>query len=259
MIVICSFCGKEVDKINFQARTFKKHFCNSECYHNYQQKNRKSKEEIRKRTSIYQKKYRQNPEYKEKSSSYQKEYHSKNRERLLVVQKSWRDKNVQKLRDDAKRRYVLDINNSRAKNNERSKKWRKNNPDRAFVSRLKHNRSLKARVTSRLRQEKQRAEKYNCFIGDLEELRVKYTEIFSAEKTNCYYCNGECGNKVAGYGKNVTVDHKTPLSKGGRHSVDNIVAACRSCNSLKNDKTEEEYRKYQEYVDKVSKIDFHQL
>lgn len=33
-----------------------------------------------------------------------------------------------------------------------------------------------------------------------------------------------------------TIDHVVPRSKGGRHTWDNVVAACRQCNSRKDDK-----------------------
>ena len=38
-----------------------------------------------------------------------------------------------------------------------------------------------------------------------------------------------CGKK-----KHLTMDHRTPLSKGGAHSTDNIIPACLSCNMRKN-------------------------
>jgi 5-methylcytosine-specific restriction endonuclease McrA len=43
----------------------------------------------------------------------------------------------------------------------------------------------------------------------------------------CYYCGLE---------RKLTQDHVVPLSKGGSHSKDNVVAACRSCNSSKGDR-----------------------
>jgi 5-methylcytosine-specific restriction endonuclease McrA len=42
----------------------------------------------------------------------------------------------------------------------------------------------------------------------------------------CAYC-GHSAN---------TIDHVVPRSKGGRHSWDNVVAACSRCNSRKDDK-----------------------
>ena len=46
------------------------------------------------------------------------------------------------------------------------------------------------------------------------------------------------GNKCAYCGKEgkLTQDHITPLSRGGHHSIQNIVPACHSCNSKKKDK-----------------------
>lgn len=33
-----------------------------------------------------------------------------------------------------------------------------------------------------------------------------------------------------------TIDHATPLSRGGTHAIENLVAACLSCNQRKADK-----------------------
>jgi 5-methylcytosine-specific restriction endonuclease McrA len=49
----------------------------------------------------------------------------------------------------------------------------------------------------------------------------------------CVYC---------GIGGPMTMDHATPLSRGGHHAAVNIVPACRSCNSAKGALTAEEFR-----------------
>lgn len=41
--------------------------------------------------------------------------------------------------------------------------------------------------------------------------------------------------------KNISKDHRTPLSRGGTNNILNIVPACRTCNSKKNARTYEEY------------------
>lgn len=39
-----------------------------------------------------------------------------------------------------------------------------------------------------------------------------------------------------------TLDHIVPLSRGGKHAIDNVVAACRSCNGSKQDAMLPEWR-----------------
>lgn len=54
-----------------------------------------------------------------------------------------------------------------------------------------------------------------------------------AREERCYYCRG--------YGLKLTIDHFMPISRGGLHSIENLVMACRSCNSHKKDKDPHEF------------------
>jgi len=49
---------------------------------------------------------------------------------------------------------------------------------------------------------------------------------YKAKFDHCVYCKKHTDN--------LTLDHVVPLSKGGSHSLDNIVFCCLSCNSSKN-------------------------
>jgi len=40
------------------------------------------------------------------------------------------------------------------------------------------------------------------------------------------------------------MDHRIPLSRGGRHEIENITPACKPCNSRKHTRTEEEFRAF---------------
>lgn len=51
--------------------------------------------------------------------------------------------------------------------------------------------------------------------------------VFVRDNFECQYCGGKAEN----------VDHIIPKSRGGGHTWDNVVAACRSCNARKENRT----------------------
>lgn len=55
---------------------------------------------------------------------------------------------------------------------------------------------------------------------------VSRKAIFARDKGECQYCGGHAEN----------LDHVIPRAKGGTHTWDNLVAACKRCNSKKADK-----------------------
>jgi len=63
---------------------------------------------------------------------------------------------------------------------------------------------------------------------------VKLTrrEVFLRDKYTCQYCGIRS--------RDLTVDHIMPKHRGGRHSWENLVTACKSCNHRKGGKTPEE-------------------
>lgn len=51
--------------------------------------------------------------------------------------------------------------------------------------------------------------------------------VFARDRHRCQYCGGSAEN----------LDHVLPRSRGGDHTWENIVAACRACNARKGDRT----------------------
>ena len=51
----------------------------------------------------------------------------------------------------------------------------------------------------------------------------------------CYWC---------GKRRKATIDHLTPLTRGGKHRIGNVQIACFSCNASKNNKTPSEFVRY---------------
>ena len=65
-------------------------------------------------------------------------------------------------------------------------------------------------------------------------VRLTRREIFVRDHHACQYCGVRT--------RDLTLDHVVPRHRGGRHSWDNLVSACRSCNHRKGGRTPEEAR-----------------
>ncbi|MGH2364453.1 MAG: HNH endonuclease [Chloroflexota bacterium] len=65
---------------------------------------------------------------------------------------------------------------------------------------------------------------------------VKLTrrEVFARDNYTCQYCGQRS--------RELTVDHVMPKHRGGRHSWDNLVSACKACNHHKGGRTPDEAR-----------------
>lgn len=60
---------------------------------------------------------------------------------------------------------------------------------------------------------------------------AEWTSIVIQHGHACAYCRAEFSAD-----RPVTLDHVTPISKGGHHIAANVVPACRPCNSAKKDR-----------------------
>jgi 5-methylcytosine-specific restriction endonuclease McrA len=78
--------------------------------------------------------------------------------------------------------------------------------------------ALQKRRDERMRAGREKTERFAAMIRG-----IKY------DRCVCYWCR-----KVLPDGG--TVDHVTPLAKGGKHCAGNVVPACPECNSEKRDR-----------------------
>ena len=58
--------------------------------------------------------------------------------------------------------------------------------------------------------------------------------LIKAQQNKCFYCGCDMGDSPS-------LEHLTPVSRGGDNQRYNLVYACKNCNSKKHDKTLEEY------------------
>lgn len=96
--------------------------------------------------------------------------------------------------------------NNRQKNIQRKLEWQKQNPE-----------------LCRLSSARRRAQSIANGV-----FQVTSKDISRILSKPCFYC----GTRA----EPLALDHVVPISKGGRHSIGNLVSACKSCNSSKNDK-----------------------
>lgn len=75
--------------------------------------------------------------------------------------------------------------------------------------------------------------------GTPQKRRALRAEVFARDGHRCHYC---------GSGDDLTLDHKTPLVKGGTNDLDNLLTACRLCNCSKGKKGYEEFLSYRRMV-----------
>ncbi len=86
--------------------------------------------------------------------------------------------------------------------------------------------SVAGRQSRQTRHERRRARE----AGALNTLTItEWREIVASYLSNCVYCGVYC--------ENPTQDHIVPLSKGGTHTADNVVPACKHCNPSKGNKS----------------------
>jgi 5-methylcytosine-specific restriction endonuclease McrA len=66
------------------------------------------------------------------------------------------------------------------------------------------------------------------------QMRLTRREVFQRDGFTCQYCGR--------VGRDLTLDHVMPRHRGGKHTWENLVSACKSCNHRKAGRTPQEAR-----------------
>jgi 5-methylcytosine-specific restriction endonuclease McrA len=131
-------------------------------------------------------------------------YRSTRREKARATSRAWQRANPERVKEANRAWYAA--NKDRVREYKRAYRERKRDQIRALNNARK---ALKRGVE----------------INDLTA--AQWTEIKAAYGQRCAYCRTKT---------DLTMDHVTPLSKGGHHTASNIVPACQPCNSRKGDR-----------------------
>ncbi len=181
-----------------------------------------------------------NADNREERREYKLRYNAENRETLneLARERYWDDPELH--RQNAKLRRLADPEGHRAYKRqwrldnheaqlERERRWHEENREaRNAASRqyAKDNPEWNRRKQHERRVKVQSGEVFQVTDRDWQRMLHRY-------RYSCYYCGGQT---------NMTADHVIAVDRGGRHSIGNLIPACKSCNSSKSDKTIMEWR-----------------
>ena len=133
-------------------------------------------------------------------------YHQANAPKICKKSREWRRENLERAKTRQQTYHKVHALEILAK----VTAWNKANPERH-------------RASVRIRVERRRARKHNTSINDFTIAQWKTMKLHYGNR--CVYCKKKS--------QRLTMDHITPLSKGGNHTQANIVPACRSCNARK--------------------------
>jgi len=139
--------------------------------------------------------------------SWKKTY-TKHRAKRIANSKNWSANNPNK-RKQIEAKYRA---NNRLETQARSEAWGLANPNKR--------REYKLRRRARLESN-----------GQHLILAKEIARIYSSP---CFYCGGH---------DRIEADHIIPVSKGGRHSVGNLIPACRWCNASKGNRFISEWKR----------------
>lgn len=135
-----------------------------------------------------------------------REWYSHNREREFLRGKKYAQCHGRETVNRLRRKYHATEHGKLYKKN-----WEKNNQE-------------KVKFYDAQKRHKRRKE----IANSSNKLTLSEWQIIKKSQNNkCYYCKKIC---------KLTMDHVIPLSKGGHHTKNNIVGACRLCNGRKTNK-----------------------
>jgi 5-methylcytosine-specific restriction endonuclease McrA len=172
-----------------------------------------------------------------------------NSERLIDYRKGYYRANSEALKRQSKEWY--DANKERAQS--LSKAWRDAHPDkmRTYLKNWRLNASNKLKKSISFRAwalthpNKMREYYRRWYIKNQAVLRVSQRERQVLYATSDFDSNswqriltyfGHCCAYCLRKDEPLTMDHMVPISKGGSHTEDNVVPACKSCNSKKGNR-----------------------
>lgn len=145
-----------------------------------------------------------------------------NREQSRIAVKNWAIKNSQRKKET----NALYFQNNKVKIRAYRVAYKEANKELIANKNFEYRRNNLAKHSNNEMKRRAAKKQNGIFFINSKEL----TRIYSSP---CAYC---------GTLSEITADHVIPISRGGTHSIGNLVAACLKCNSSKGSKTITEWK-----------------
>ncbi len=210
-----------------------------ECEKLYRKQNKERRKEYDKeyRKQNKEKRSEYNKEYLEKNKGYNKEYYERNKENIAKQGKEYRKQNEEKIakrakeyREKNKERRKEYLEKNKEYISKRVKKYRTKNKEQIKEYKKEYNKTPKGKMVGVNSNSRRRYRKLHTSDGTIPfsityPLTQELQALLTLQENKCYLCNCDLLEKH--------LDHHTPLSKGGTHSIDNVVWLCPTCNLSK--------------------------
>lgn len=148
-------------------------------------------------------------EHPELIVAYSVKHYEEHKEEINARSKSWKIANPEKVKVSQKKQNAKYYANNREECIAQALAWAKANPGKIAI-----------------KAEKRRAEQLGNTQTDRLLTATEWTETKEYFDHRCAYCGRQL--------EKLTIDHIVPLSRGGEHTKENVVPACRHCNSSKH-------------------------
>jgi 5-methylcytosine-specific restriction endonuclease McrA len=161
----------------------------------------------------------------ERFAIYNQRYYERNADRINARNKAWQAANPEKV--TAQRRAYYQAHQEERKAYKRA--WSAANRAKETAWHAAYaakNRARMCEIEGRRRVRKEGNGVLKVSARDWRRMLIRY-------RNRCAYC-GEV--------RKLVMEHIVPIARGGRHSIGNLLPACRSCNARKHDSLLVEWR-----------------